>query len=45
MGLPTVSPVTLAAVAGLFAIITILAAAAPAWRASSVDPLIAIRST
>jgi putative ABC transport system permease protein len=44
-GLPPVSPATLVAVAALFVLITLLAAAPPAWRASAIDPLLAIRST
>jgi hypothetical protein len=37
-------PVTMAAVAALLTLVSLLATALPAWRASRVDPVIALRS-
>ena len=36
-------PITFAALIALFALVTIVACAGPAWRAASTDPLIALR--
>ena len=43
-GLSPMDPVTLGSVIALLAIVTITATAIPAWRASRIDPVIALRS-
>jgi putative ABC transport system permease protein len=42
-GVPPVDPVTFVGVALVLAVTTALAAAAPAWRAARVDPVVAFR--
>jgi putative ABC transport system permease protein len=42
-GLTPLDPVTFGGVAVLFAVVATLAALRPAWRATSVDPLVALR--
>ena len=37
-------PLTLATVSGLLALVTLLATALPAWKASRIDPVVALRS-
>jgi predicted permease len=43
-GVRPADPATFAAVAALLTIVAVLASAVPAWRASRVDPVIALRS-
>jgi ABC-type antimicrobial peptide transport system permease subunit len=43
-GLSPVDPLTLGSVAALLAAVTITATAIPAWRASRIDPVIALRA-
>jgi ABC-type antimicrobial peptide transport system permease subunit len=38
-------PITLAAVAGVIALVAAIACAIPAWRAARVDPLIVLRES
>ena len=40
----TVTPLTLAVVSGLLIAIALIATAIPAWRASRIDPVIALRA-
>jgi putative ABC transport system permease protein len=42
-GLTPLDAVTFGGVAVLFAVVATLAALRPAWRATSVDPLVALR--
>jgi putative ABC transport system permease protein len=41
-GVTAVDPVVLVAVTGLLACVAVTACAAPAWRASRIDPLVAL---
>jgi putative ABC transport system permease protein len=43
-GVTPADPATFAAVAALLTLVSVLASAVPAWRASRVDPVIALRS-
>ena len=43
-GVQPVDPVTLAGAVLLLVVTAALAAAAPAWRAASVDPVVALRN-
>ncbi|HYB96973.1 MAG TPA: ADOP family duplicated permease [Vicinamibacterales bacterium] len=43
-GTSPIDPVTLASVSGLLMAVSLLATAIPAWRASRIDPVIALRS-
>jgi ABC-type antimicrobial peptide transport system permease subunit len=43
-GLSPADPITIATVSALLATVTLIATAIPAWRASRVDPVIALRS-
>jgi putative ABC transport system permease protein len=43
-GVTPMDPVTLAAVAALLVIVTLVASCVPALRASRIDPLMALRS-
>ena len=43
-GLTPTDPLTLASVSGLLALVTLIATALPAWKASRIDPVIALRT-
>ncbi len=43
-GLTPTDPLTLASVSGLLAFVTLIATALPAWKASRIDPVIALRT-
>lgn len=43
VGLKPADPLTFAAMAAVFFVIAALASRAPAWRAASVDPTVALR--
>jgi ABC-type antimicrobial peptide transport system permease subunit len=43
-GVTPTDPATLASVTGLLLVVAVLATALPAWRASRVDPVIALRA-
>jgi predicted permease len=43
-GLSPLDPITIAGVAGLLLVVTLVATAIPAWRAGRIDPIAALRS-
>jgi ABC-type antimicrobial peptide transport system permease subunit len=43
-GLSPADPLTLASVSGLLVLVTFVATALPAWKASRIDPVIALRT-
>ena len=43
-GLTPADPLTLVSVSGLLALVTLIATALPAWKASRIDPVIALRA-
>lgn len=43
-GLSPMDPLTLASVSALLALVTMIATALPAWRAASIDPVVALRA-
>jgi putative ABC transport system permease protein len=43
-GVSTADPITLGAVVLLIALVAVVAAILPAWRASTVDPTVALRT-
>ena len=44
LGTSPVDPMTIGSVIALLSIVTITATALPAWKASRIDPIVALRS-